>query len=111
MYVMTTSSHTWLRVVIAIFCNHIMNVDMPAQSVEGVVAGYQMKTEMNQSFTVRPCSVLYEPRLYPPQQRGGLAAFETEDRIHYISTQRKLLKMHPLLDAHLNVANIFPFSR
>jgi len=92
---MTTSSHTWLRIVIAIFRNHIMNVDnvdMPAQSVEGVVAGYQMKTEMNQSFTVRPCSVLYEPRLYPPQQCGGLAAFETHD-------------------AHLNVANIFPFSR
>ena len=64
---MTTSSHTWLRIVIAIFCSHNMNVDLPAQSVEGVEAGYQMKTEMNQSFTVRPSSVLYEPILYPPQ--------------------------------------------
>jgi len=88
----TTSSHTWLRIVIAIFRNHNMNVDMPAQCVEGVVTAYQMETQMNQTFTVRLCSVLYEPRPYPPQQGGGLAAFE----IH---------------DVRLNVANISPFSR
>jgi hypothetical protein len=79
--------------------------------VDGVVAAYQMDTQMNQTFTVRLCSVLYEPRPYPPQQCGGLAAFETEDSFYYISMQEKPSKMYPLHDARLNVANIFPFSR